>query len=259
MINSCMMNLRSNGAMRPESLGKRKRVSAAARFLCATLALCTVCAVADVPLPNVNTNNVFIVTDYGANPANADNSGAIQSAINAAAAASGGGTVEIPSGTFLSGPITLKSSVNLQIDAGATLRMLPFGEYPVTWYTNGTDIYFVASGNFISGSSLHDIEISGAGSIDGQGEPWWPWAKTNNAVRPIMIRLSNCNRELIQDLTLSNSPEFHISISGSSSANTTVQGVTIRAPSSSANPPSHNTDACDVDGTNILVQNCGRR
>ena len=48
---------------------------------------------------------------------------------------------------------------------------------------------------------------------------------------------------------------FHIAISGRA-GNTTVQGVTIRAPSSSANPPSHNTDACDVSGTNILVRDC---
>ena len=63
-----------------------------------------------------------------------------------------------------------------------------------------------------------------------------------------MIRLNSCKGELIQNVTLSNSPMFHISISGSSAANSTVQGVTILAPSSSANPPSHNTDACDVTG-----------
>ena len=67
--------------------------------------------------------------------------------------------------------------------------MLPFGQYPVTWYTNGgTNIYFTAN-NFISGTSLTDIEISGSGAIDGQGLPWWPWAYTNNAVRPVMILL----------------------------------------------------------------------
>lgn len=220
---------------------------------------------ADVPLPLINTNNIVNVTNAPYNALgddSTDNTIAIQNAINTAAAGgltngASGGTVEIPAGTnaYLCGPITLKSSVNLQIDAGATLRMLPFGEYPVTWFTNGAVVYFTAN-NFITGSSLHDIEISGSGSIDGQGLPWWPWAYTNGAVRPIMIRLNSCNRELIQNLTLSNSPMFHISISGSSAANSTVQGVTIRAPSSSANPPSHNTDACDVDGTNILVQNC---
>jgi hypothetical protein len=66
-----------------------------------------------------------------------------------------------------------------------------------------------------------------------------------------MISPSDCNRLLIQNITLSNSPMFHIAISGSKSANSTVQGVTISALSSSPN-----TDACDVDGTNILVQNC---
>src|SRR5689334_7582988 len=49
---------------------------------------------------------------------------------------------------------------------------------------------------------------------------------------------------------------FHIAIGGSS-GNTTVQGVIVRA-NSSSDPinPGHNTDACDVSGTNILVQNC---
>ena len=61
---------------------------------------------------------------------------------------------------------------------------------------------------------------------------------------------------MIEDVTLSNSPMFHISIIGNA-ANTTVQGVTERAPDSlTGSPPSHNTDACDVNGTSILVQNC---
>lgn len=212
-------------------------------------------------LPLINTNNVVNVTTYGAVGDDVTtNTLAISNAIVHAAAGGttnglSGGTVEVPAGIYLCGPLTLKSSVNLQLDAGAILRMLPFGQYPATWFTNGTDVYFT-SPNFISGSSLHDIEISGGGAIDGQGLPWWPWAYTNNAVRPIMISLSSCDRELIQDVTLSNSPMFHIAISGSKAGNTTVQRVTVRAPSSAANPPSHNTDACDVSGTNILVQNC---
>jgi hypothetical protein len=212
----------------------------------------------------INTNNVIVITNaaYGAvGDGVATNTTAIQNAINAATAGGTtngliGGTVKIPAGIYLSGPLTLKSSINLQLDSGAILRMLPFGQYPVTWFTNsGSNIYFTAA-NFISGSSLTNIAISGPGAIDGQGLPWWPWANTNNAVRPIMIRLTSCKREMIQNVTLSNSPMFHISISGSAAANTTVQGVTIVAPSSSATPPSHNTDACDVSGTNILVQNC---
>ena len=212
-------------------------------------------------LPAINTNNIITVTAFGAvGDGVTTNTLAISNAVAHAAAGGAtnglsGGTVEFPAGVYVSGPLTLKSGVNLQLDAGAILRMLPFGQYPMTWFTNGTDVYFTAN-NFISGSSLHDIEISGPGAIDGQGLPWWPWANTNGAVRPIMIYLDNCDRQLIENVTLSNSPMFHISISGSRAGNTTVQGVTVLAPSSTANPPSHNTDACDVDGTNILVQNC---
>lgn len=212
----------------------------------------------------INTNNVIVVTSAPYNALGdgvATNTVAIQNAINAATLGGNtnglfGGVVKIPAGIFLSGPLTMKNNVNLQIDAGGILRMLPFGQWPVTWFTNsGTNVYFVSSADFINASSLTNIELSGPGAIDGQGLPWWPWANTNNAARPVIISWDNCNRELIYNLTMSNSPMFHIAIGGSA-GNTTVQGVTIRAPSSGASPPSHNTDACDVKGTNILVRDC---
>ena len=201
-------------------------------------------------LPVINTNHVVVITS---SPYNAvgdgvtTNTAAIQSAIIAAGLGgttngAAGGTVEIPPGTYMCGPLTLTNSLNLQIDAGAILRMLPLGQYPGGTTTGTTFIY---------GKNLHDVEISGSGAIDGQGAAWWPYSATNGALRAIMIGPSDCNRLLIQNVTLSNSPMFHIAISGSSSANSTVQGVTIRAPSSSPN-----TDACDVDGTSVLVQNC---
>jgi polygalacturonase len=230
------------------------RFRAHAVFLLAViLALFFVAPVMATPaLPVININNIVVITNapYGAKFDNStDNTLAISNAIVAAAAGgmtngAAGGTVEIPPGTnaYLCGPIVLLNNVNLQIDAGAILRMLPLGMYPGGTNTGTT---------FISGSNLHDIEISGSGAIDGQGAPWWPYANTNGAMRAIMISPSDCNRLLIQNVTLSNSPMFHIAISGSKSANSTVQGVTIQAPASSPN-----TDACDVDGTNILVQNC---
>jgi len=223
-------------------------------------------------LPVINTNNVVNILSFGAvGDGVTTNTTAIQNTINSAAAGgptngASGGTVEIPAGIFLSGPITLKSTVNLQLDSGATLRMLPFGQWPLTYLTNVTTSYTTnmsiittnhttnitwTAANFISASSLHDIEISGSGAIDGQGSPWWPYSSTTGDTRPIMISPSDCNRLLIQNVTLSNSPMFHIAISGGSAGNSTVQGVTIFAPGTSPN-----TDACDVNGTNILVQNC---
>jgi len=61
---------------------------------------------------------------------------------------------------------------------------------------------------------------------------------------------------LIEGLKMINSPMFHITVGGKST-NVTVRDVIIRAPSST-DPvnPSHNTDACDVTATKVLIQRC---
>jgi len=195
-------------------------------------------------LPEI-PGKVFNITSYGAvGDGVATNTAAIQSAINAASGA-GGGTVEVPAGIFLSGPVGMASRVNLRVDG--TLRMLPIDKYP-----GGT----TAPENFISGRELHDIAISGVGAIDGQGVPWWSYAGKSGAKRPRMISFSSCERVLIENVLLTNSPMFHIAISGRST-DVTVCGVTIRA-NASTDPvnPGHNTDACDVSGQRILIQGC---
>ena len=197
------------------------------------------------PLPNI-PRRVFKVTNFGAKGDGVTiNTKAVQAAINAASA--GGGTVIVPRGEFLCGPIQLASRINLLIDEGGTLKMLPLDQYP-----GGTS----SPADFITGTKLQDVAITGAGTIDGQGSPWWPFAGNKSAKRPIMISLSRCDRVLIEKLTLRNSPMFHIAVGGKSS-HITVRGVTIRAPASN-DPvnPSRNTDACDVSGTNILIRDC---
>src|SRR5579862_1745827 len=184
----------------------------------------------------------FNVTNYGAAGDNITISTAgISNAIFAANAA-GGGTVEIPAatGAYLCGPISLKNSINLQIDSGATLKMLPYGQWP-----GGT-----SPPDFITGSNLHDLEISGSGTIDGQAtfSGWWNGLGTS--ARPYMITLSSCQRVLIQGVTLNNAPKMHISIKNKG-GNITVQGITINTPGTSPN-----TDGIDLVGTNCLVQNC---
>ncbi len=197
-------------------------------------------------LPEIPTRT-YNITNYAAiGDGVATNTTAIQAAIGAASAA-GGGIVEVPPGIYLSGPLRFADHINLRVDSGATLRMLPLDKYP-----GGTK----TPENFISGAGLHDLAISGSGTIDGQGIPWWPYARIRGARRPRMIALASCNRVLIEQVTLTNSPMFHIAINGKS-ANVTVRGVTIRAnPSSDPVNPGHNTDACDVSGKNILIQDC---
>lgn len=194
-------------------------------------------------LPSIQTNNIFSVTTYGAtNDGVTVDTTAIQNAINAAAAATngvGGGTVEFPpSGTYMTGPLALKSKVNIQVDAGATLKFIPESSYP---NASGNPAYPLA------GTNLTDIEISGSGTIDGNGAGWW---SANPPNRPYMIYFSKCQRILIQDVTLQNPPKMHI-VFKSSAGNVTVQGITINTLSTSPN-----TDGMDLIGTNCLVQNC---
>ncbi len=195
-------------------------------------------------LPKIR-GTIYSITSYGAvGDGVATNTSAIQAAVDAANA-DGGGIVEVPPGIYLSGPIQLASGINLEVDG--TLRMLPLAKYP-----GGTS----DPENFISGQQLRDVAISGSGVIDGQGIPWWPYARIRGASRPRMIALNACDRVLIEHVLLTNSPMFHIAIRGRCS-DVTVDGVTIRAnPSTAPVNPGHNTDACDVSGKRILVENC---
>ena len=210
-------------------------------------------------LPNINTNNIITITDA---PYNAVGDGvmtntlAISNAIVAAAAGGNtnglyGGTVRIPlsgAGTFLCGPLTLKNNVNLQIEAGATLKMLP-----VSVWTN-LPAQNLTYGDLIYASGVTNLEISGAGTIDGNGSTWWslPTGGTVYANRPYMIFFNgNCKRVLIQDVTFQNPPKMHIVFKGSDS-DITIQGITINTTAANA----ANTDGIDLVGTNCLIQNC---
>jgi hypothetical protein len=195
---------------------------------------------------------VFTITDYGAvSSTTMDNTSAIQMTINTCSAA-GGGTVEIPAGTFLSGPISMKSNINLQISSGATLTMLPYGSgngtvagsYPNSGTTNDyTD--------FIYGKNLTNVEVSGSGTIEGQGAAWWTAYQANTAIsRPSMIQFDGCTNIAVLGITLKNAPNVHISISKLCS-NTTISGVTINTPF-----PSPNTDGIDTWSPNVDITNC---
>ncbi|MGD0016619.1 MAG: glycosyl hydrolase family 28 protein [Verrucomicrobiia bacterium] len=202
-------------------------------------------AQADPILPSIPATN-FNVTTYGAvGDGFSNNTAAIQATINAAGAA-GGGTVEIPAGTYLSGPLTLTNNINLQIDSGATLKMLPLATF--TNYPAQNQAY----GNLIYAKNASDVEISGSGTIDGQGAAWWTAPSSVFSSRPYMVFFNGgCHRVLMQNITLQNPPKMHIVFKGSDD-NITIQGITINTTADDA----ANTDGIDLVGTSCLVQNC---
>jgi polygalacturonase len=197
---------------------------------------------ATVPLPTIPAGS-FDITTFGAKgDGKTDNTAAIQAALNAANAAAGG-TVTIPSGTFLSGPIVVHSSTRLEFAAGSVLQMLSLGTYPAA-----------APAFITTDSSAHDIALTGSGTIDGQGLAWWDAFATNSAlVRPQEVNLGHVTRIEISGIHLQNPPEEHIWVK--SDTNVTITGITINTPGVTGKSPPKNTDGIDVTATGMFFCN----
>lgn len=115
-------------------------------------------------------HRIYNIVDYGAVSGDSGlNTTAINNAIDAAAAA-GGGIVEIPAGTWVTGPIVLKSNVNLHLEAGALVQFTSdHSQYPLI--PDGSK-YTVQSP--ISATNAHNVAITGDGVFDGSGNTWAP-------------------------------------------------------------------------------------
>ncbi len=194
-----------------------------------------------VPLPTIGTG-LFDVTKYGAiGDDKTDNTTAIQAALTAAGNA-GGGTVTIPSGTFLSGPMVLSSGTRLDISSGAVLKMLPMASYPA------------GATAFITANKAHDIALTGAGTVEGQGQAWWTaFASDASLARPQEVSLSNSTRVQISGLRFQNPPEEHIWVKGDTDV--TITGITISTLAVSGQQPPKNTDGVDIGATGVFFCN----
>ena len=193
-------------------------------------------------LPVIPTNT-FTVTAYGAvGDGKTMNSAAIQKTIDAASAA-GGGIVLIPEGQFLTGPFTLASRINLHLASGGSILI---GDDRANYPMAGERYR-----DCITVADAHDIEISGPGTIDGQGKAWWAAFEADRTMphRPYMIKLSGCTRVYVHEVTLRNSPMFHLVTQNCTDV--TIRGITIKSPSNA-----HNTDGIDPSGWNYLITDC---
>jgi polygalacturonase len=169
---------------------------------------------------------------------------ALQRAITACA---GGGTAELTAGSYLTGPLTLPSNITLQIDSGATLlASQTVSDYP----PSGSHLQPLL---LASGSS--NVTITGAGTIDGQGAPWWALIKQEKAAgtplspRPALIDLGSVSTASITGITVKNAPNVHITMKAAS--HVTIDKIKISSPSDSPN-----TDGIDVwSSSNVAITN----
>ena len=207
----------------------------------------------DLPkgLPAFTEANTFYINDaqFGASTSSADNTKAIQAALDKAAAA-GGGMVVIPAGQWLSNTIQVGSKTVLHLCAGAQLTWLSYDNRSRTEGNN-----FI-----INKGTPTDVVIEGEGPtsiIEGQGGPWWANYKADGVKRGGIIRFGKGNRFLFRNFRIQNAPGTNLTVGQSGNgAHATVHDIEIYAPDSEASVPSHNTDGIPIWTQYVNIYNC---
>ena len=228
---------------------------------------------------NVWTN----IVNHGADPSGKIKcTGVINSLIDSLSM-SGGGTLFFPAGTFLTGPIIMKSNIALYIDAGSTIKFSDdFDDYLPMVPSRWEDVRLKNFKSQIYAYRCENISIRGDGHLDGQGQKWWDFMRSvspdkpvgskwqgilakenaelltkdsyisskNNFLRPPMVTTYECKGVLIEGVSFSNPPFW--TIMPAFTENITITGITIENPRNSPNTDGIDPSSC----RNVHISNC---
>jgi polygalacturonase len=241
---------------------------------------------AHFPLPRIPARD-FVVTDFGAiGDGTTDCSEAFRRAIDTCSSL-GGGRVLVPAGTYLSGPIRLRSNVNLHLSDRAVIRFeRDTKKYLPAVFTRFEGVELMNYSPLIRAMDDSNIAITGNGTLDGRAdnEHWWPWKgapeygwregmpKQDEArarlfdmaehnippeerifgegsyLRPSFVEPYNCRTVLISGITVINSPMWEIHP-------VLCRNVTIEDVHIDSHGP--NNDGCNPESsTDVIIRNC---
>ena len=146
----------------------------------------------------------FNARDFGAaGDGQANDTVAIQEAIDACAA-SGGGRVVLCKGRFLSATIHLRSHVELHLASSATLLAHPD---VALYYADTKTPYVPLSKMLVSAEGCEHVAITGTGTIDGQANLFSP---KEEDLRPMLVRLRDCAHARVEGVLLKDSASFNL-------------------------------------------------
>lgn len=232
-------------------------------------------AMPDLKVPQF-PDREFSIVDFGGQAGGETlNTDSFAQAIEAAFAA-GGGRVTVPAGKWLTGPIHLKSNVELHLSEGATVffsgdRSLYLPVVYTRW--EGMECYNYSPPIYANGQK--NIALTGKGTFHGNGKPWWDWraplqkpaanalyqmiqdgvptekrimGDTVEGLRPNFVQLINCEDVLIENLTFINGPMWTLHP-------IYVDRMIVRGVKVITEGP--NNDGINPDSTrNLLIEDC---
>ena len=188
-----------------------------------------------------------------------DNTGAFAKALRELEK-QGGGHLVVPAGIWLTGPITLKDRMDLHLEKNAMILLTPDRAahlkngkvVPGISASKRTDVSITGEGMIdgngewwrgVKRGKMSDTEWNAyrrmGGTVTPRGDLWYPFnlhafgniADTYEAqekMRTHLVRFTDCERILIQGVTLQNAPKFHLV--PQRCREVTVDGVTVRCP-----------------------------
>jgi len=166
-------------------------------------------------VPAMAAGKVCDVKTYGAKgDGTTKDTIAVQKAIDECTAGKGGGTVEVPAGTYVIAPIVLKSNMTLHLAKDATL----LGSPDMTDYSKVVFARHPTVQPLVGSVNAENITINGEGTIDGNGHIWWDYVRgvRNSGVlgtdhpRPMGVVFDHSKHIRMEGVTVQNSGFWQI-------------------------------------------------
>lgn len=231
-----------------------------------------------IAIPDFAASRRFLITEFGADQQDqARTSAAIAAAIGAASAW-GSGVVVVPPGTWPTGPVHLRSNVNLHLEKGATLLFSAKPEdYLPPVITTWEGLECLNYSPLVYAYECVNVALTGGGTLRARLDVWQAWYarpkahmdalvalyRSADALRPVsgrdmtrgqanlrpqFVQFNRCRHVLVEDVRIVDSP-FWV-LHPYLCRDVVIRRVDIRA-------HGHNNDGVDPEmSENVLIDDC---